>query len=345
MKSIISKLSIMTILLTVSLSAIAGNPIKLFSSERPLKLDITSNFTKIFKDRKFEFPELRAYQPAFIYHEFEGVHKTITVNMRARGWERLNSCDFPPLKISFINKLTTKDTIFEDSKALKHVTRCDAKKKSRWILREYFIYKMYEKMTPLSLKVRATWSTYRNSADNGRIISIQPGFILENTAQMAKRNGLVKVDVPEKTGMDWRTVDRKLYLKIQLFQYMIYNFDYGIFSNDMRNIEILKDKNGKLYPVAYDFDSAEFVRDGIIGHEKYLDNSTFCYSWREVANIWPSFAALKNPFLGILSSSRWLDSREKSQLSSSLSYFFEMYQNGELRKMVEKSWKKNHCKY
>lgn len=318
----------------------------LFRDHSLLNLDITSNFTKIFADRKFEFPELRTYQEAHISHHINGVQKNIVVNMRARGWERLNSCQFPPLKIDFKKDEDNKrGTIFEGSKALKHVTRCDDKNKSRWVLREYFIYKMYEKMTPISLKVRATWTTYRNNAEKGKIISSQPGFLLENTAQMAKRNGLTKVEVPEKTGMDWRSVDRQLYLKLQLFQYMIYNSDYGIFANDMRNIEIVKGNNGKLYPVAYDFDSTEFVRSANIGHAPFQENSNFCYQWNEVEAIWPSFKTLQQPFLQIISSASdsWLNRREKMNLTTSLNNFFEMYENGELKKVVERTWVKQKC--
>lgn len=334
-----------------SWNALAKNtsPISLFQTDSVLNLDISSNFDQIFKDRKFEFPEQRTAQRASILHDNNGNKQNILVKMRARGWDRLNTCAFPPLKIEFINEESKLGTAFEGAKTLKIVTQCDTKKKQRWLLREYYVYKMYQLMTPLSLKVRPVWVSYRNRAEGDlQNTSVPPfathlGFILENMSQMAKRNGMKKVEIPPKQGLDWKTVDHDLYLKIQLFQYMIYNFDYGVFFNDMRNIDLFKDQSGKLYPVTYDFDFSEFVRDANIGHALYLQNKNFCYRWNEIAAIWPSFRDLEGPFKAVVQGGNWLSSVEKNQLLTSLTNFFEMYQNGSLKSMVEKSWKKNKC--
>lgn len=335
----------------------SSGPIDLFSeknNDQILTFDLVSNFAQVIRDTRHEFPDRRTLQEADIVHNFNGATKSIRLKIRARGWSRLQECDIPPIKLDFNGKKSSEGTAFEGTKDLKLVNSCFKGRgqagKRRWAMREYIMYRLYQRVTPISFKVRPAFVTYKNW-DGSLVWNDRDfGFLIENTAQMAKRLGMTKYDLPEQVGVHNRTVDQETYLRLYLFQYMMNNTDYGVSSKDLRNIDLIKDASGRLYTVPYDFDQAEFVRT--VNYEQNTelienDKNDICFSWGQVQYALSHFLKIKNAMLGDIEKYRrlkYLTRTEAMHLRWSIIRFYNMIGNGSLRNAVNRTWRKNSCR-
>lgn len=335
------------------------SPDELFSdvnSDKILSFDLVSNFNQIISDTRYIFPDRRTPQVAVINFNQDGKSFSASSMVRARGWDRLKHCELPPLKLD-MKRNKGEGNLFSKTKSLKLVTSCfkgNQNEKRRWAMREFIIYKLYEYVTPISYKVRPVYVTYKNN-DNSLVWDWNNrdfGFLIENESKMAQRNNLVKKEIPENTGMDWRKVDYYSYLKLSLFQYMLNNTDFGIIDNDIRNIDLVQDKNtGTLYPVPFDFDQAEFVRisKGYGPNMKRWesDGNAFCFHWNSVLRVLPFFKSLRNSFLNEIDKYQrlnYLSYSEAQILKNGILNFYNNMDSGDFKYVVDRTWKKNGCR-
>jgi hypothetical protein len=195
----------------------------------------------------------------------EPTPETLAIQLSARGISRRNpdNCDFPPLKIEFKEKPGSA-SLFKGQKSLKLVTHCRADFKYQdYNLLEYAAYKILNVLTPASFRVRLAEIDYVN-AGNGSVRIHRHGFVVEDSSEMAERNGLkdVKSDKIEPGQLNASAA-----AKSDLFQYLIGNLDWSDFAgvpgtNCCHNVRILgpaADSRRELVPVPYDFDSSGFV--------------------------------------------------------------------------------------
>ncbi len=355
------KAFVLSLVVGLSFVAHAEEPIAMFSREnidKAIRIDLFSNFEQVIRDTRHEFPDRRTPQMAILRHTFSDKVVDARALIRARGWDRLNQCEIPPMKLDFDKKVPTTGTAFEGTKDLKLVNSCYTQRGKKavwraWAKREYIVYKMYEHISSYSYKVRPIYVNYRHN--DGRLVwdGQDFGFLIENTSQMAKRNGGKKYDLPENVGMNWRNVEYWTYLKLSLFQYMINNTDYGVLPNDMRNIDVVRDdKTGTLYPVPFDFDQAEFVRlaAGKLEQNTKLmesDSNLICFKWSAVQQMLPHFKAAYPRFMNEINrhaAANYMNPTAAQLLRNGVDNFFRMMDNGELKKVVDRTWDKNDCR-
>ncbi|MGE5198965.1 MAG: hypothetical protein ACM3H9_04945, partial [Rhodospirillaceae bacterium] len=122
-----------------------------------------------------------------------------------------------------------------------------------YVLKEYLANRLHNLVTPRSLRVRLARVTYADT-DAGKKPYTRLGIFYEDADDMAKRVDARELPVPRQ---QFQYLDQPSLLFMSLFQYMIGNVDYSIFS--LHNIVLLDDVNGARMPVPYDFDYSGLV--------------------------------------------------------------------------------------
>ena len=116
---------------------------------------------------------------------------------------------------------------------------------------EYYVYKMYNLLTPFSYRVRLLRVEYIDTSGKKKPRD-NYAFIIEPTDQMALRLNAKEFD---RKGISNHSVDRNTATIMGLFQLLVGNTDWSI--PNMHNIKLLRVADAK-YPmpvaVPYDFD-------------------------------------------------------------------------------------------
>lgn len=176
------------LLFIAQLNTIKAQELKpLFQSDSILKLTIKLSLKDVLTDR-----DERNYQEAKLsYLRPDGSkfkHK-VKVKIRGNNRAKITTCRFPPLKINF-KKNKTANSIFEGQNKIKLVTHCNKNKTAeQLILKEYLVYKMYQKISNYSFNVRLCEITYIDTSNEDEA-STHHGFFIEDIEDLAKRNDL-----------------------------------------------------------------------------------------------------------------------------------------------------------
>jgi len=163
------------------------------------------------------------------------------------------NCNFPPVRLNFSGK-ETKGTLFHDLEHPKLVSYCkDTDPYEQYILQEYQLYRIYQLLTPVSHRVRLVKLAYVDSASSKKEAE-RYAIIAEDPNQLASRN-LAKIVKIKGAGPS--DLEAKELALAYLFEYLIGNLDFSF--NGLHNTELLATTDGRILPVAYDFDFAGAV--------------------------------------------------------------------------------------
>ena len=222
----------------------------LFTSEKPLAITFRTNIKQIRKD-KGDTPPWR--WASLSYPDSAGKTVDVPARVRVRGIWRLKHCEFPPIRLNFAGK-DTKGTVFHGLDKPKLVNYCrDNDQYEQYMLQEAQLYRIYQLLTPNSHRVRVARITYVDSA-SGKKEAERYGMILEDPDQLANR----LMSKPIKTkGAGAADMEPKELALAYMFQYFIGNLDFSF--NGLHNTELLGTMDGRILPVAYDFDYAGAV--------------------------------------------------------------------------------------
>ncbi|MGE5406402.1 MAG: hypothetical protein ACM3NR_01715 [Methanosarcina sp.] len=227
----------------------AGIPDTLFVSDDIFDIELRTDFTEIQRSRT-NTPH--PVDGELIYHTSSGDEIRMQVKVGPRGNFRMNpvNCNFPPLQLNF-KKKKTKNTVFENQDKLKLVTPC---KFDSDVIEEYLIYKMYNQVTDMSLRVRLVKMLYFDTGKNKKLFE-KYSFFIEDESMAAFRNNAVLA----RKFMTPYDLERKSYTNLAVFQYMIGNKDW--FVSSKKNLFIVQPSDTSMHPVAipYDFDFSGFV--------------------------------------------------------------------------------------
>jgi len=222
----------------------------LFTSETPVALTLRTNIKQIRRD-KGETPPWR--WASLSYQDSANKTVDVPVRVRVRGIWRLKHCEFPPIRLNFADK-DTKGTIFEGLDKPKLVNYCrDNDQYEQYMLQEAQLYRIYQLLTPVSHRVRVVKLAYLDSA-SGKSEAVRYGMIIEDPDQLANR--LMSRIVKQKGAgpADFEPKDLAL---AYMYLYFIGNLDFSF--NGLHNTELLGTVDGRILPVAYDFDYAGAV--------------------------------------------------------------------------------------
>jgi len=228
----------------------AGTPsaarARLFEAVEPLALTLTADFGALGKNRGNDKPD----HPAVLsYTTATGDSVTMDVQLHTRGHFRLNTCQYPPLKVVFDREKTPHTMFAHQGSSLKLIVQCrGGKSYANYLLEEYLIYRVYNLITDRSFRARLAHVTYVD-AKGKHEPETRWAFFLEDDDRMAKRNGM---EVLVQKGVYQTDLDFHQMGLAAVFQYLIGNTDFAV--SVLHNIVLIRDTAGVVYPVPYDFD-------------------------------------------------------------------------------------------
>lgn len=228
--------------------AVAAVP-PLFARDSPLVATFSANLRRLRADRDSNPP----WRQATITYTSDTGRVVIQARARTRGIWRLKNCAFPPLRLDFPGK-STRGTVFHHLGRPKLVNFCkDTDQYDQYILQEFQLYRIYQLLTPVSYRVRLLKMTYVDSA-SGRTDATRWAFVAEDPERLATR---MQGTVMKTQGATADDLEPEQLALAYLFEYMIGNTDFSF--NRLHNTQLIGTSDGRLLPVAYDFDYAGAV--------------------------------------------------------------------------------------
>jgi hypothetical protein len=122
------------------------------------------------------------------------------------------------------------------------------------ILKEYLVYQLYQRISPLSYRTKLVSITYQDTKSDTRISGM--AILLEDKSAFEKRVGLK--EIKDSFNLPRTNFDDANFRTHSLFQYLIGNTDWS--TTVLKNLDVFRDKNtNKMFVVPYDFDFSGFV--------------------------------------------------------------------------------------
>jgi len=212
------------------------------------RITLEADFTELMSNRRME-----DYLPAALTMEDGQVFKA---QVKPRGRFRRKVCEVPPLKLKFSKKAL--EALGLDSlNEVKMVVPCtDNVQGEELIVKEYLIYRMFERLTGASVKARLVRVTLRDTHVERSFTKRQMlCLLLEDEEETAARlNGVER----EVYGISPDSLQMNQAALTAVFQYMIGNTDWDV--SMMRNCRLIQSReSGKVLVLPYDFDFSGLV--------------------------------------------------------------------------------------
>lgn len=223
----------------------------LFASDSLLTLRLEADWSAVQSDRA-EAPDY--HHATLSYRGPDGEPVAVKAELKVRGRFRRDPiiCEFPPLRLKFGKKVQVPEP-FEGQRKLKIVTHCHD---DEYILREYYLYKMYQLLSPYYFDVRLAQIEYVDVGGE-EPTETHFAFFIEDDEDMASRMGSTLLD--EEIALGPESVDPDNLLLLHLFQYMIANQDFLIEVRQNVKVTTHPGMVGLPIVVPYDFDWSGLV--------------------------------------------------------------------------------------
>ncbi|MBT8143171.1 MAG: hypothetical protein KJO55_00620 [Gammaproteobacteria bacterium] len=244
---------ILWLLLLQTAAAQGDLPAPLFASDAILEVKLIAPLKQLARARGE--PQ---YLPATMILD-DGIELSLRVRPRGKSRRRSEVCHFPPLRLNFDKSVA--GTVFATQNRVKLVTHCrNAESFQQYILREYVIYRIYNRLTDYSFRVRLLRITYEDSDKPGRPVT-RLGFLIEDKHALAQRLG---GEVAEPESIPPSAVDATHSPLFDQFQYLVGNTDWAALrgpegENCCHNVVLLTHDNQTYIPIPYDFDNSGLV--------------------------------------------------------------------------------------
>lgn len=228
-----------------------GQTNSLFENDEILEIRLKGDFTNLSKNTT---GEAQYFDFSISYSDSSGKQISLPLRVRTRGHFRreMKICDFPPVLLNF-SKDDIENTIFHSQDKLKLVMPCQGEK---YVLREYYVYKVYNLLTPKSFKVRLVRLIIEDESEKPKKYDPLLVFIIEEEEQMAQRNLMSAFD---KDLVHPERIESDDFHRMAVFQYLIGNTDWSI--QYRQNVKLIRGPE-MVNPIAvpYDFDHSGIVR-------------------------------------------------------------------------------------
>ncbi len=249
----------------------------------------------------------------------------LPLRIAKRGVTRKTLCELPPIKFKF-----SEDTLVQKGYAkwntYKFVTHC-IPNGDDLVLAEYLAYKLYNHLSDKSFRVKMVKMKYEDHS--GAISDYTDGntyygFIIEEDEELAYR-----LDAELYEG-DIKSIDRKQYAQMVVFQYMIGNTDWNLAKG--HNIKWIQQKGiSSPTPLPYDFDFCGFVNAPHAAPHPQIPIKSVrerFLQWRgkskdELNEICKKMIADKKNILDVVRNAPHLTEEKKSEMMDYLNSFFK----------------------
>jgi hypothetical protein len=294
---------------------------RLFDSADRLAVILTADFDAIAKERgaeKHDHPGVLTY----VVPPADTVR--LDVQLHTRGHFRLRTCPYPPLKVSF-DRAQVAHTVFAHQHTLKLVVQCRGNQTyANYLLEEYLIYRLYNRLTERSFRARLVRVTYGDVRGKHQP-ETRYAFFLEEDDRMARRN---QAAVVKEKGATQADVDFDQMGLFAVFEYMIGNTDWSVWG--LHNVVLIRDSLRRIFPVPYDFDWSGVIWPPYAQPDARLRIATVrqrlfrgsCRTPEELAIVFAPFKAEQDSIYALY---RTLEGLEPKRVSQALEYYDEFY--------------------
>lgn len=247
---------ITTLLGVLALAAAqTGSADPLFSDQSTLEVEITAPLSTLTRNRS----ETEELPGAFSYQAADGKQVDLEIQVSARGNFRHRNCDFPPVTLNF-RRSQVEGTLFDQQNKLKMVPHCKITRRyEQSVLREYLAYRLLNRLTDQSFRVRLLQVTWVDS-EGRRPRMVRSAFLIEHKNRLAARNGIEEQEIEFA---ELSTIKPDHLNLTSLFQYLIGNFDFspvaGSDGECCHNYEMFGRNSTSLVAIPYDFDFSGIV--------------------------------------------------------------------------------------
>ncbi len=275
-----------------------AKPDKLFASEDTLDITLHLPWRKLVRDVENQ----QAYPAVIEFTDSLGQPNRIELSAERRGLTRQRVCKYPPIKLRF-DKQSVKGTMLRGQKSIKMVTHCDkGDRYEQYYIKEMLAYRMYNLVTERSFKVRPLAVSYVDSGSGSRQ-DPRFGFLIEDDSDVAKRNGLERLDLAEIEPEQLESSEASLFA---LFQYLIANVDWSALGGPdenkcCHNAKLMgTETDGNVFAIPYDFDSSGLVDAHYAAPNEHLPiNNVTQRLYRGFCVHNPSLAAARQKYLDL----------------------------------------------
>lgn len=234
-------------------AAAARRTARLFSDTTPLELTLTADFARVFRNRDTLSTE--RFPAQLTVADSTGTPVTIALEIAPRGHFRLakENCSFPPIKLNFADG-SARGTPFQGQGGLKLGTHCrPTSEYAEYVVREHAVYRVHNLITDLSLRSRLARVTYKPERGSDAPYTTW-GLLIEDEDDAARRNGGEIVELRRGRFVD---LDEEQIRVLAIFEYLIGNTDWFLYA--LHNVRLVQRPDGRVLPLAYDFDHAGIV--------------------------------------------------------------------------------------
>ncbi len=229
----------------------------LFASHETLAVTLEAPLKRLARDRKGD-PEY--FEAVLALTGDEATRLDLKIRTRGKFRRQSRICRFPPIRLNF-RKKQTEGTIFDGQDKLKLVTHCrDNDEYTQYLLKEYLAYRILNRITDASFRVRLLDIRYVDSERPDRT-ERHYGFVIEDDDALGRRIGAESVEIEEAPRV---SLDPVHTAHMTMYQYLIGNTDWSFIKGPeghgcCHNSVPFRLPDGRYLPVPYDFDFSGFV--------------------------------------------------------------------------------------
>lgn len=302
------------------------HPFQMLTQYDSLEVYLEADFKKLPKDKTKNI-----WLPAvFQVRAGEKTLRTFDVSIQARGNNRREVCDMPPLKIRFVGAEKIPDSVAE-LRTLKMVAPCKGSSNyEALILKEALVYSLYEHMTPESFRTKLVRLTLK---DRSRKTAYEPvhAFFIEPEAEMADRLNCYAI---KPNVMSPRGLEESAFNRVCIFEYMVGNTDWTPYNRHNMRILINRTTNAVI-AVPYDFDYCGAVdapyavpqTGAPIQHVRQRYFFGLCRPKEDYQRVFDAFLAQKEPLLKRCDTFPYLSKSAREGVKSYIESFFPILEN------------------
>lgn len=252
----------------------------LFSSREIVSWTLTGPFQKHF-DLAYAGTPDGIFPPHRATSYFDATVRMGTfqlpVTIRVRGNSSLQECPFPKLKLK-VSKENRTVTPFSDAREIKIGTHCaeggrgniGRLRDERAAYRETLAYETMDLLGFMTPQVRRAQIQYNDttSTNDSPMVGwqvLRNGMILEDLEVLAERMSGSALSNDEVAALKDANFDQQLIGDLQLLHILLGNWDYALSvdGQGLWNTDVIRLAEGKLVPVAGDFDLASWVTEEV----------------------------------------------------------------------------------
>jgi hypothetical protein len=303
----------------------------LFSSDSVLHFTLETDLEALLDDRSQESQE----RPAILRIQ-GGASDDVEVPLyvRTRGSFRLqrNICPFPPLRFD-LDEPRPLGTVFDGQDKIKLVTHChDRDSFEQNALEEYLAYRIYNRLTDVSFRVRLAEITYVDTRGKNPQLT-RMAFLIEDADALARRLDGMLLEIP---GARATAFEPQQMGTMFLFQYMIGNIDWS--TANSQNLEVIR-VGMDHFAVPYDFDWSGLVDAAYAGpsplterlHESVRERLYLGVCWDQIdwQRVFASFEEARESILAEIQSVPGLAEYNVRSATRYVEEFYEFLSNPE----------------